>query len=248
MTRLRTLRAQAAEELRALIDSDYSPGDRLPAEAELAKRIGLSRNTVREAVALLVSEGLVQRRWGVGTTVLAPVPPASFSVTDIIPVKEIIKGAGHEPGLSHWHHASLRPAPDIAAHLDLPEDKEAETWYVERVFTVDGRPAVHLRDWCLKTIGGRPVDLTRLRDVEVDFIGLLREQSGEILHRMEGKLQGALSGEAFATPANPGPVPLVQITQTCYTTGGSAVVYSIVQFDTSVVDLTIRRAFTGVEG
>lgn len=246
MTRLRTLRAQAAEELRTLIASDYRPGDRLPPEAELARRIGLSRNTVREAVALLVSEGLVQRRWGVGTTVLVPVPPASFSVTDVIPVKEIIKNAGHEPGLSHWNHASVRPDPDVAAHIDLPEE-DAETWYVERVFTVDGRPAVHLRDWCLKTIGGRPVDLTQLHDVEVDFIGLLREQSGETLHRMEGKIQGALSGEAFATGTSAQPVPLVQITQTCYTTAGSAVVYSIVQFDTDVVDLTIRRAFTGAD-
>ncbi|MEU5060247.1 MULTISPECIES: GntR family transcriptional regulator [unclassified Streptomyces] len=242
MTRLRTLRAQAAEELRTLIARDYKPGDRLPPESELARRIGLSRNTVREAVALLVSEGLVQRRWGVGTTVLAPVPPASFSVTDVIPIKDIIKSAGHKPGLSHWNHRSVKPDPDIAAHLDLPDD-DAETWYVERVFTVDGQPAVHLRDWCLKTIGGRPVDLTLLRDVEVDFIGLLREQSGETLHRMEGKIQSALSGDVFATGANSQPVPLVQITQTCYTAAGSAVVYSIVQFDTDVVDLTIRRAF-----
>ncbi|MGW0667212.1 GntR family transcriptional regulator [Streptomyces sp. NPDC002746] len=242
MTRLRTLRAQAAEELRTLIATDYLPGDRLPPEAELARRIGLSRNTVREAVALLVADGLVERRWGVGTTVLEPVPPASFSVTDVIPVKEIIKNAGHEAGLSHWDHRSVRPDPDIVARLDLPE-AGAETWYVERVFTVDGRPAVYLRDWCLKTIGGRPVDLTGLRDVEVDFIGLLRDQSGETLHRMEGKIQGAISGDAFAVGANARPVPLVQIVQTCYTTAGSAVVYSIVQFDTDVVDLTISRAF-----
>lgn len=244
MTRLRTLRAQAAEELRTLIAGDYLPGDRLPPEAELARRIGLSRNTVREAVALLVAEGLVERRWGVGTTVLAPVPPASFSVTDVIPVKEIIKNGGHEPGLSRWDHRSVRPHPDIAAHLDLPEE-DAETWYVERVFTVDGKPAVHLRDWCLKTIGGQPVDLSPLHDVEVDFIGLLRDQSGESLHRMEGKIQGAISGDAFATGADAQPVPLVQIVQTCYTTAGSAVVYSIVQFDTDVVDLTISRAFGG---
>ncbi|MFJ9174036.1 GntR family transcriptional regulator [Streptomyces sp. NPDC102360] len=246
MTRLRTLRAQAAEELRTLITTDYRPGDKLPPEAELARRIGLSRNTVREAVALLVSEGLVQRRWGVGTTVLAPAPPASFSVTDVIPVKEIIKNAGHEPGLSHWHHRSVRPDPDVAAQLDLPAD-DTQVWYVERVFTIDGKPAVHLRDWCLKTIGERPVDLTPLRDVEIDFIGLVREQSNETLHRMDGKIQAALSGEAFASEDAARPVPLVQITQTCYTTAGSAVVYSIVQFDTEVVDLTIRRAFGGAQ-
>ncbi|MEV0007999.1 GntR family transcriptional regulator [Streptomyces sp. NPDC051840] len=247
MTRLRTLRAQAAEELRTLIATDYRPGDRLPPEAELARRIGLSRNTVREAVAILVTDGLVERRWGVGTTVLAPAPPASFSVTDLVPVKEIIRSAGREPGLSHWHHASVRPDPEVAARLDL-SGEDAETWYVERVFTVDGQPAVHLRDWCLKTIGGRPVDLTPLRDVDVDFIGLVREQSGETLHRMEGKIQAALSGEAFATGGETATVPLVQITQTCFTSSGSAIGYSVVQFDTEVVDLTIRRAFSNSVG
>ncbi|MFE3516553.1 GntR family transcriptional regulator [Streptomyces sp. NPDC059166] len=242
MTRLRTLRAQAAEELRALIAADYRPGDRLPPEAELARRIGLSRNTVREAVAILVTDGLVERRWGVGTTVLAPAPPASFSVTDVIPVKEIIKSSGREPGLSHWHLASVRPGPEVAAGLDLPGD-DSETWYVERVFTVDGQPAVRLRDWCLKTIAGRTVDLTPLRDVEVDFIGLIRDQSGETLHRMEGKIQAALAGDAFGIRPDDRPVPLVQITQTCFTGSGSAIGYSVVQFDTEIVDLTLRRAF-----
>lgn len=225
-----------------MIERDYRPGDRLPAEAELARRIGLSRNTVREAVGVLVSQGLVQRRWGVGTTVLEPVPPASFSVTDVSPVKEIIKNSHHTAGLSHWSYKSAPPGEEIAAHLDLSPEG-AETWCVERVFTIDGRPAVYMRDWCLKAIGGEPVDLEPLHDVEVDLMNLVRAQTGERLERLEGKIQAALAGDIFAEGGPAEPLPLVQIAQTCFTAAGAAVVYSVVQFDTTVVDLTIRRAF-----
>lgn len=46
-------------------------GQRIPTEAELAQLTGTSRNTVREAVQSLVHAGLLERRQGSGTYVLA---------------------------------------------------------------------------------------------------------------------------------------------------------------------------------
>ncbi len=46
-------------------------GSRIPTEAELAQLTGTSRNTVREAVQSLVHSGLLERRQGSGTYVLA---------------------------------------------------------------------------------------------------------------------------------------------------------------------------------
>jgi len=45
-------------------------GDKLPAEHELAKTFGVSRSVVREAIAQLRSEGLIDTRQGVGAFVL----------------------------------------------------------------------------------------------------------------------------------------------------------------------------------
>lgn len=42
-------------------------GSRLPSENRLASDIGLNRNTVRQAIALLVQKGLVEKQKGVGT-------------------------------------------------------------------------------------------------------------------------------------------------------------------------------------
>jgi GntR family transcriptional regulator len=62
--------AQIAQYLRTLVAAG-SPGDRLPSDAELCERFSVSRMTARQAVGLLLSEGLLYRRRGRGTFVAA---------------------------------------------------------------------------------------------------------------------------------------------------------------------------------
>jgi DNA-binding FadR family transcriptional regulator len=63
---------QVIEQLRSQITAGaWAIGDRIPTEAELAQLTGTSRNTVREAVQSLVHAGLLERRQGSGTYVLA---------------------------------------------------------------------------------------------------------------------------------------------------------------------------------
>lgn len=62
------LHAQVENLLRELIISDeYIKGKLLPNEVSLAKQLGISRNTVRQASNKLVYEGLLIRKKGVGT-------------------------------------------------------------------------------------------------------------------------------------------------------------------------------------
>ncbi len=61
--------------LRELIVGDAMDGSvPLPSEPAMAERFGVSRVTVRKTLALLESEGLIKRVWGVGTF---PVPQAN---------------------------------------------------------------------------------------------------------------------------------------------------------------------------
>ena len=52
-----------------LIEGKLRPGDQIPTEVELAERFGVSRNTVREAIKILVSMGVLEIRRPVGTYV-----------------------------------------------------------------------------------------------------------------------------------------------------------------------------------
>lgn len=58
---------QVADALRREIDSGaFSPGSRLPSESDLQARFAASRNTVRNGLSLLVSEGLISSSQGLG--------------------------------------------------------------------------------------------------------------------------------------------------------------------------------------
>lgn len=62
----------AIESLRSAIENGHwQVGDRLPIEAELSEILGISRNTVREAVRVLVHVGMLETRQGDGTYVRA---------------------------------------------------------------------------------------------------------------------------------------------------------------------------------
>ena len=64
------LHLQVEEMLRKLIaQPEYQKGKLLPNEVHIAKRLGISRNTVRQAANKLVHEQLLIRKKGVGTKV-----------------------------------------------------------------------------------------------------------------------------------------------------------------------------------
>ncbi|MCW1244256.1 FadR family transcriptional regulator [Pseudomonas sp. SAICEU22] len=72
----RSLVDQALEQLRQRIsDGVWAVGQRLPTEPELVAELGISRNTVREAMRVLAFSGLIEIRQGDGSYVRAVVDP-----------------------------------------------------------------------------------------------------------------------------------------------------------------------------
>jgi DNA-binding GntR family transcriptional regulator len=64
---------QIADRLVSQIESgELSPGDRLPSERELSEKLGVNRMTLRRALRVLESQGLVLRKHGIGTFVGEP--------------------------------------------------------------------------------------------------------------------------------------------------------------------------------
>jgi GntR family transcriptional regulator len=57
---------------RALRERVWKPGEQIPTEAELEKRFGASRGTLRMAISELVRKGMLHRQPGRGTFVLGP--------------------------------------------------------------------------------------------------------------------------------------------------------------------------------
>lgn len=97
-----------------------TPGDKLPAEEELAKQFGVSPSTVKRAIGLLVADGLVERTPGKGTFVgrlsSSKVPLRSFT--------EEMRERGLRPGRRLIRQEVVRATGELAWHLDVPENSE----------------------------------------------------------------------------------------------------------------------------
>lgn len=90
----RNLVQTVGDELRrAIRDGEIKPGDKLPSEAGMTKRFNVSRTVVREAIASLRSDGLVEARHGVGVFVLNTHAPAAgvFHAAETARISSIIE-------------------------------------------------------------------------------------------------------------------------------------------------------------
>ncbi|WP_332778018.1 FadR/GntR family transcriptional regulator [Polaromonas sp.] len=92
---------QIAEQLRSLISKgEFAPGARLPAERDLAKQLGVSRPSVREALIALEVEGWVEVRTGSGVYVLdrstrtngPQIAPTEWGPLELIRARRAVEG------------------------------------------------------------------------------------------------------------------------------------------------------------
>ena len=79
--------------VQAIVSGEFSPGESLPTEPDLAQRFGVSRTVVREAVRVLVSKGLVAVRQGSGMWVQ---PADGWDHLDPLLIFEQVRGGGDE--------------------------------------------------------------------------------------------------------------------------------------------------------
>lgn len=133
--------------LRVLSESD----GRLPSETDLAKEFGVSRVTVREALASLERRGLVFRQHGVGTFVNSNAVNIRSRLDESIEFGQLIRAANYEPELGfldcHVEPASLQ----VATHLQI--EAMEPVLCIRKVFKANGTPVIY----CMNAV---PVSLS----------------------------------------------------------------------------------------
>jgi DNA-binding FadR family transcriptional regulator len=78
---------------RQILSGELRPGDKLPSEAGLTQQFNVSRTVIREAVASLRADGLVEARHGVGVFVLSnhPSSPHGFQSFETARISSMIE-------------------------------------------------------------------------------------------------------------------------------------------------------------
>jgi GntR family transcriptional regulator len=143
MTQQITLSQRLHEQLGQVIAAT-KPGDRLLTEPLLARQLGVSRATLREAMRTYETQGLIRRRQGVGTFVLRPahVLESGLEILESLETVAQRMGLHAVPGEIVINH---RPAYQDES-LVLGIAVAAQVVSVSRVILADDRPAAYLID------------------------------------------------------------------------------------------------------
>jgi GntR family transcriptional regulator len=137
-------------------------GQRLPSEPELAKQLGVSRATLRDAMRTFETQGLVRRRQGSGTFVVGKVQALESGLEILESLETMAKRLNLEISVSNLSVDRVVADENIAASLELAVG--TPLLRVRRVIRADGRPVAYLVDIL-------PEDILNVDDLLGDFRG-----------------------------------------------------------------------------
>ncbi|HBT46276.1 MAG TPA: hypothetical protein DEA73_00120 [Peptococcaceae bacterium] len=135
-----TLRSQAAEILFNMIKEGKFPGNRLPAEEELARRMGVSRATVREALYSLVQLGVITKKQGKGNFCHPTIANLSARLDISTDFLELLRARGREARVVHRNQTLTEGSPEAREALGLAEVEQVVRF--ERLYYQDELPAI----------------------------------------------------------------------------------------------------------
>ncbi|WP_376705558.1 FadR/GntR family transcriptional regulator [Mesorhizobium sp. ISC25] len=136
----RRLYRQVADQLRQLIDAgEFSVGDRLPTERDLADQLGISRPTVREALIALEVEGRIRIRVGSGIYVTDPPSAASEPEMEegpfeLLRAREFVEGAIAAEAALHVRPADIERLDDVLRRMETMRHPNKMTIALDREF------------------------------------------------------------------------------------------------------------------
>jgi GntR family transcriptional regulator len=145
---------QAANMLRERLRQDFADGGRLPGEHEIASELGISRGTVRQALAILEQEGVVLRQQGSGTYANPHALHINSRVDAAYEFTQLIEASGFESAVHTVEVSRSVASPELAARLDI--EPGAPLLYIRKVFSASGQRAIYVAEHV-------PVSLVRER-------------------------------------------------------------------------------------
>jgi len=131
----RAVYVQISEILEEEIRSLFNPGDALPTENDLADRFSVNRHTVRRAIDELVSQGILERKHGKGTFVLAQI---NYSIGSGTRFTENLNSLGRNSCSCVLRKLVIPAVSGVAKRLKITAG--SPVIWIETLRTVDDQP------------------------------------------------------------------------------------------------------------
>jgi GntR family transcriptional regulator len=224
-------------DLRARITSgEYVPGRRLPSQSALAASYGVSVMTLRQALAELGSEGLVETTHGRGTFVAAR--PFEYRLSHLSSFAQDMRRQGKFVTTRVLFAGLITEAePELSARLALPPGERP--YQLDRIRFVDGVPVVFQRSYLPASIGRRlqanSLETESLYDV------LRTQQQIDVVRAVETVKAVALPAAEAQALGRPSGTPALLSTRLSLTDGDRPILFDKAYISGEVVEVFADR-------
>jgi GntR family transcriptional regulator len=225
----------------AITAGAYSAGAQLPAEAQMARNLGVSRATLRDALRQLQDRGLIVRSHGRGTFVAKR--PIRKDLNRNFGITAMIRSGGYHPGTRGFELRAESADREVADSLGLAPGDPVTV--LERLRLADDRPVVWSKDIVPRRFLDVP-DAEGMSDNDASLYELLHKLHQVTVQRGVAELspKSATASLAQRLQVRRG-APLLFIRQVDYDGSGTPVLCSVEYHVSDWISFTLERVGPG---
>ena len=222
-----------------IVSGALAGGERLDNEIELAQALEISRPTLREATRMLIHNGILVSRRGVGTFVSKRAPRLVHGQLDMgMSMTDLIRRVGGEPGSENCKITKVNAVGEVAEALDIAPGSQVAL--IERTRLVDGEPLAWANEYVTFSS-------------EAEFASIQRFDGGSLFEfliktlRCKTTFNKLVLTAVSATTKIAGSLhlrrghPLLLIRETHYDADGLPLLYLVNYYNTELVDFAVMR-------
>jgi len=211
--------------------------EQLPSETALAKMLGVSRNTLREAYIALENDGVIYRRHGIGTFVTRS-PVISDKLNYFLPFAQMIKESGYTPNFQTLSMGYECSQDDVYDAFSIPHS--TKVFCVRRIVRADKQPVIYIEDHLL------PIDEVKginWSDFDGNMIQFLSTSLNTPMHHIQSHIRAeALNAEYSQYLELDSETPILNVKSYTYVEANDKpIVFSKIIFNSNIIELNVLR-------
>jgi DNA-binding GntR family transcriptional regulator len=222
--------------LRFIEQAQLQHNDQLPSESSIAQKLGVSRNTLREAYVALENEGVIVRRHGIGTFI-SHSRVIRDPLNEFLPFAQIIQASGYEPGFQTLAMSFERAPEDVCEALNVPLATELR--HIKRLVRADQRPVIYVDDFISPAVEAADLNWDAFDGNMIQFLASsIRPSLSQIHSRIRVMALDAEISRYLELPAG---TLILNVRSAIFTVENKPVAFSKVCFNSDIVELSIVR-------
>lgn len=233
-----SLSSKTKHEILKFIENEEIQADEiLPSENTFMDILGVSRYTVREALALLEQDKIIYKIKGKGTFVNKRPIQIESGLEKLESITEIIESFGYQPGTIWVGVEEAYPTKDMVKKLKLEADDKIIT--LKRIRTANGKAAAYLVD----TIPKKIVNNESLDNIDSESVfSYIKEKFGIAIDYATTEIIPTVPTEEMIEHLKVANDKLfILLHQLHYDREGQPILYSLDYFDSEIFKLKVNR-------